>query len=549
MIGRKLGQYEVVEEIGRGGMGVVYRARDTRLQREIALKVLSPELTDDPARRARLVREARAAAALSHPSITVVHAIEEHDDVLFVAMELVRGAPLAGRLAEAPLPPGQALDLAIEIAEGLREGHAHGVVHRDLKPGNVMLTDSGHAKIIDFGLAKRLPGTAPDTDDTAALDDSGPGRMVGTVAYMAPEQARGQEVDARSDIFCFGAVLHELLDGTAAFRRRTGLETLHAVLHDPPPRLGRAELQQAREALQRVVDKCVAKDPESRYQGLADLVVDLRAARRQLDAPGASEAPTPSEAAATPKPHQGPVRIVVVDDEEPARGILREYLSRQADVELVAECRNGFEAVKAVADLEPDLVFLDIQMPKLDGFEVMELIGPSCHVVFVTAFDEHAVKAFEVNALDYLLKPVAEERFEAALGKARTRLGAPPPMAAPDIAAAARPEAGPLGRVLVRDGAQVHVVPVDDIDYVAAQDDYVALHVSGKELLKQQPLSDLESRLDPTRFVRIHRSYLLNLDRLARIESDSKDAKTAVLKDGSQLPVSRSGYSRLKELL
>jgi two-component system LytT family response regulator len=242
--------------------------------------------------------------------------------------------------------------------------------------------------------------------------------------------------------------------------------------------------------------------------------------------------------------------VLVVDDEDPARALLVEYLRTATDVEIVGECKNGFEAVKAVAESKPDLVFLDIQMPKLDGFEVLELIGGEVAVVFVTAFDEHAIRAFEVNAVDYLLKPVAADRFAAALERARKRVhGAQAGPNVPQILAEVRPAGAYLERILVREGSNVQVIATTALDYAVARDDYVGLHSRGKEHLKQQTLAELQAALDPQRFVRIHRSCLLNVDRLARIEADAGDTKVAILSDGTRLPVSRAGYSRLKEFL
>ena len=242
------------------------------------------------------------------------------------------------------------------------------------------------------------------------------------------------------------------------------------------------------------------------------------------------------------------LRVAVVDDEELARRVVREYLDGVEDVEIIAECSNGFEAVKAVADLKPDLLLLDVQMPKLNGFEVLELVGRDQPVVFVTAFDDYALKAFEVHAVDYLLKPFEKDRLIEALSRARTRIARrEPPTAAAKMAADARPK--PLDRVLVRDGGKVHIIPVGRIDYIQAQDDYVCIHADGRELLKEQTLAELEGSLDPSRFVRIHRSYLLNIDRLARMEPATKDTRVAILKDGRELPISRSGYQRLDELL
>jgi two-component system LytT family response regulator len=255
---------------------------------------------------------------------------------------------------------------------------------------------------------------------------------------------------------------------------------------------------------------------------------------------------------------KGRLTAVVVDDEAPARSLLREYLSAHDDVVVAAECANGFEAVKTIAELRPDLVFLDVQMPKLDGFEVLELLDPGPTVVFCTAYDQYALKAFEVHAVDYLLKPFGRERLAQALDRVRARRAAAPPAsagppAAPAARARALAEAARPGRwaerLIVRDGARVQIVPVQAVDYLEAQDDYVAIHAEGKTWLKGQTLGDLAEDLDPRRFVRIHRSYVLNVERLVRLELLAKESRVAVLADGRQLPVSRAGYARLKELM
>jgi two-component system, LytTR family, response regulator len=244
------------------------------------------------------------------------------------------------------------------------------------------------------------------------------------------------------------------------------------------------------------------------------------------------------------------IRAVLVDDEELARQLLREYLEESGGTEVIAECANGFEAVKAIADLKPDLVFLDVQMPKLDGFEVLELIDAPVAVIFVTAYDQYAMRAFDASAVDYLLKPFSADRLRRALDKVRQRVGSPPPpIAAAELSAAARPPEQKLERVVVKDGTKVHIIPIDRLDYVEAQDDYIALRSEKKNYLKQQTISSIEGQLDAKKFVRIHRSYLVNLERIARIEPYTRDSRVAVLGDGTQLPVSRSGHAKLKALL
>jgi len=244
------------------------------------------------------------------------------------------------------------------------------------------------------------------------------------------------------------------------------------------------------------------------------------------------------------------IRAILVDDEDLARQILREYLSQEEDVEIVAECANGFDAVKAIAEWKPDLAFLDVQMPKLDGFEVLELVDAELAVVFVTAYDQYAMKAFEAAAVDYLLKPFDESRLRTALEKARRRLGerAPRPHTAELKQAARAPGQWPE-RIVVKDGTRVHIIPVGQLEYAEAQDDYVALHSGGKNYLKQQTISSLEESLDPGKFVRVHRSFLINLEHVSKIEPYTKDSRLAILASGAQVPVSRAGYLRLKDVM
>lgn len=240
------------------------------------------------------------------------------------------------------------------------------------------------------------------------------------------------------------------------------------------------------------------------------------------------------------------LRVAIVDDEELARSVVREHLAAHPDVEVVAECANGLEAIEAVAEKAPDLVFLDVQMPRLNGFETLELLEPRPAVVFVTAYDRFALKAFEVSAVDYLLKPFSRERFDAALARARALAGsgAPPPDAAA-LAAAARPAGAPLERIVVRDGARVTLLPVDAVDWLRSEDDYVRISSGGRSHLKLGTLALLAAQLPKERFVRVHRSWVVNVARLASLE----EGRTAVMGDGERVPVSRSGAARLRELL
>jgi serine/threonine protein kinase/tetratricopeptide (TPR) repeat protein len=286
VIGQTLSHYKIFSEISRGGMGIVYRAVDLKLDREVALKVLPPGLVADPERKRRFVQEAKAAAKLEHPHIGVVHEIDEIDGVSFIAMELIHGEQLRDTIAKGPLPLRRALEIATDIAEGLSKAHDEGIVHRDLKPANIMVTDDGHTKIIDFGLVKLVEPLAGDGSGIETLTRSAetdPGKIMGTVSYMSPEQARGQKVDHRTDIFSFGIVLYEMLAGEPPFKAPSGPEILSAIINAPVPSLGASVAHDAAPELQRIMDKCLAKDPNRRYQSARELLVDLRNLKRDSD--------------------------------------------------------------------------------------------------------------------------------------------------------------------------------------------------------------------------------------------------------------------------
>ena len=279
----RLGSYEIVAPLGAGGMGEVYRAKDLRLGREIALKVLPEAVARDAEHLARFEREARTVAALNHPNIVVLHSIEEVAGVRFLTMELVEGANLATLLAPGGLPLAQVLDLGIAIADALAVAHAHRVVHRDLKPANVVVTPDGRVKVLDFGIAKRLlPGSAEATGTmTATSPITARGDVVGTAAYMAPEQIRGQDVDARTDLFAFGILLFELLTGRRPFTGATTAEWVASILHEAPLPLTRFRGDLPPD-LSRIVLRCLDKDPERRIQTAKDVKNELELVQRGL---------------------------------------------------------------------------------------------------------------------------------------------------------------------------------------------------------------------------------------------------------------------------
>ncbi len=284
--GARLGPYEILSPLGAGGMGEVYRARDTRLGREVAVKVLPGTVGSDPDRLARFEREARSASSLSHPAIVTIHDIGSEGGVAYIAMELVPGQSLRARLEAGPLPVRELLRIGSEIAEGLSRAHAAGIVHRDLKPENLMVTEDGHAKILDFGLAKpsrpERSGTVPAEAPTAsALTE--PGVVMGTVVYMSPEQALGTTVDFRSDQFSLGSILYEMATGTRPFERASAPQTMAAIIQDEPPPI--ASLNPAIPApVGWIVERCLAKEPRHRYAATEDLARDLAGVLGRLSA-------------------------------------------------------------------------------------------------------------------------------------------------------------------------------------------------------------------------------------------------------------------------
>ena len=275
MVGQTISHYRIVEKLGEGGMGVVYKARDTRLDRFLALKVLPPDKFIDPERRRRFAVEAKAASALNHPNIVAIYDIETADGVDFIAMEYAEGETLDERIARKGLSPKEAFRVAIQIADALAAAHAAGIVHRDLKPSNIMVGADGRVRILDFGLAKLTEAAEPELSPTQTMKPiTETGQVLGTVAYMSPEQAEGRKVDARSDTFSFGVVLYEMLTRQHPFRRGSMVTTMAAIVNEEPKAWPALGLSLPAE-LERAVFRCLRKVPQQRWQSMSDLRVVL----------------------------------------------------------------------------------------------------------------------------------------------------------------------------------------------------------------------------------------------------------------------------------
>jgi serine/threonine protein kinase len=369
-----LGTYRLISPLGAGGMGEVWRAEDTRLQRQVAIKILADHIANDPEWKARFLREARTIAQLNHPNIATIYAIEQEGDKFFIAMELIEGESLTNIMARGAMEPREAVRIMRQVAEALEEAHAKGIVHRDIKPDNVMVSRR-NAKVLDFGIAKQIGGTA--SKDTPALTQGG--MIVGTPYYMSPEQALGKPLDHRSDIFSLGVVLYETLAGHRPFMGETMTETMMHIIMTEPPAIG-AVAPGVPRGLREIVARCLQKHPDRRFGSAGELIEAFdRIDYKDFEIPSAPATPEKekiatqplSVAAPTPSPIPGR-RALVADDDPVTRYLIANILS--ANGFAFDEAANGADAVKCLKQNEYSIIFLDLLMPRIDGWGVLDFM-------------------------------------------------------------------------------------------------------------------------------------------------------------------------------
>lgn len=369
-----LGSYRLIDRLGAGGMGEVWRAEDTRLLRPVAIKILSERIANDPEWKARFLREARTIAQMNHPNIATIYSIEQEEEKLFIAMELVEGESLATTLARGALPPREAVQIIRQVAEALAEAHEKGIVHRDVKPDNIIVGKRS-VKVLDFGIAKQITATT----DTPTLTQAG--LIVGTPFYMSPEQALGRPVDARSDLFSLGVVLYEALVGKRPFEGESVTETMMNIIMQEPIDVGVAA-PATPAGLVEIVRRSLQKKPERRFGSAGEMVDAL--ARVDFATPVPSTKPAPSKAdiptVAMPaaQPAQAPVpgqRALIADDDPVTRYLIANIVGQRRIA--FDEAANGADAVKALKQREYTLVFLDLLMPRVDGWGVIDFIRRS----------------------------------------------------------------------------------------------------------------------------------------------------------------------------
>jgi serine/threonine protein kinase len=364
LVGRRIGPYEIVGWLGAGGMGDVYRARDSRLGRDVALKVIDPALAADAGRVRRFEQEARAAGQLNHPNVLAVYDSGIYDGTPYIVSELLEGETLRSRLSSGPMPPRKAIDVARQVAEGLAAAHQKGIFHRDVKPENLFITTDGRVKILDFGIAKLTASSEDDGGRTGLPTDTAVGTVMGTVRYMSPEQIRGESVDARSDIFSLGLVLYEMLTGRPAFARDTAPETMTAILKEDAP-----DLQGAGPApLVRIIARCMERSPDARFQSARDLAFALDVLSDTRPAAAAPRVTTPRRRRAALA-----AGVVVLTVLTAAAWIIRDRTSRPFENPLIGSTFTqftNFEGSELDAAISPDGRFVAFTADRDGPFHV-----------------------------------------------------------------------------------------------------------------------------------------------------------------------------------
>jgi serine/threonine protein kinase len=404
-----LGSYRLIDRLGAGGMGEVWRAEDTRLLREVAIKILSERIANDPEWKARFLREARTVAQMNHPNIATIYSIEQEAEKLFIVMELVEGESLATVLARGPVPPREAVIIIKQVAEALAEAHEKGVVHRDVKPDNIIVGKRG-VKVLDFGIAKQVVSTS----DAPTLTQAG--LIVGTPFYMSPEQALGRPVDVRSDLFSLGVVLYEAVTGKRPFEGESVTETMMNIIMQEPPDLA-AVTPTAPVSLVEVVNRALQKKPERRFGSAGEMVdalsqVDFdRPAAKAPSKPARVDAPTVAMPSA-PQPAQTAIpgqRALIADDDPVTRYLIANILG-QRRIEF-DEAANGADAVKQLKSRDYTLVFLDLLMPRIDGWGVIDFLrrakGKPPRIIIITGVKDQTLSVADRELVSGLIyKPL-----------------------------------------------------------------------------------------------------------------------------------------------
>jgi eukaryotic-like serine/threonine-protein kinase len=409
MASQTLGSYRLIDRLGAGGMGEVWRAEDTRLLREVAIKILSERIANDPEWKARFLREARTIAQMNHPNIATIYSIEQEAEKLFIVMELVEGESLGTVLARGPLPPPEAVRIIRHVAEALAEAHEKGIVHRDVKPDNIIVGKRG-TKVLDFGIAKQLVSTTDSPTLTQA------GLIVGTPFYMSPEQALGRPVDARSDLFSLGVVLYEALTGKRPYEGESVTETMMNIIMQEPPDLS-VVAPSLPPSLSDVVNRALQKKPERRFGSAGEMVdalsrVDFKPAAKAPPKPAKIDAPTVAMPSA-PQPAMTPIpgqRALIADDDPVTRYLIANILGQRRIA--FDEAANGADAVKALKANEYTIVFLDLLMPRIDGWGVIDWLRgqrkakPPRIVIITGVKDQHLSVADRELVSGIIYKPL-----------------------------------------------------------------------------------------------------------------------------------------------